>query len=840
MPEPAPKVPCVARRRGGAALLGLVAVVVLGVAVAAPVAAAPVTTVTDSFTRTVSGGWGAANAGGTWSVATASRFSVSGGTGNVSLTTDGVTQRATLPGAGAGVVNELTTTVSVSRLPTSGGLYVAIAGRRVSAGQYQAKIRFRPDGTIGVGLGRLTTGWAETHLVTERTVTGVRGVVGQFVRVRVQVTGTSPTTVRAKVWQATATEPSGWTVTATDSTAGWQVAGGIGLDSYLSRNSASLTARFDNIAGTVDPMTAVVPPPLPPPPPLPLPPPPEGRTLTAGSLPVGSAQYAPPEGAFYVSATDGDDAADGSLATPWRTLATAVATAPSGSTVVLRAGTYVESVLIPTGRRLTVQAYPGEEVWLDGSRLLTDWIPDGTAWRVDGWTPNFDHSPTYTPGAPDGTSSGWRFVDPAYPLAAWPEMVFVDGTALRQVSSRSAVTEGTFYVDSAGDRLYVGSDPTGHEVRATALRTGLTIRGAGSVVRGIGVRRYGTPVPEKGALLSYAADVTIENVVVSDNATQGMYVGGIGLGVRNTLSHVTSERNGMLGIESSYSDGLVLDAVRVVGNNTERFNQAPVSGGVKICSARTLTVTNSVFAANLGTGLWFDESVHGATVVGNDVLQNTGNGISYEISAQAVFADNLIAANRGTGLKINNASRIDVWNNTIVDNVGRPMWVVQDSRVASNTSLPGHDPRQPLPDPTVTWLLGPVTIGNNIVGGATTANCVLCGQDTALRRTPAQIGLTVNGNVWFRPSASAPTLLVTWPAGSTSTRTFTTLALFTAGTGQEVNGLEVTGSVVVDAAYRLTPEATTATAAVPLPLPDWLATLLSSAEVAPWLGARLP
>ena len=825
--------------RGRGVLLGLMTVTVLGIGLAAPVAAAPVTTVTDSFTRTVSGGWGTANAGGTWSVAAASRFSVSGGTGNVALTTDGVTQRATLPGAGTGVVNELATTVSVSRLPTSGGLYLAIAGRRVSAGQYQAKLRFRPDGSIGVGLGRLTTSWAETALVAERTVSGVRGVVGQFVRVRVQVTGTSPTTLRAKVWQATAAEPSAWTVTANDSTAGWQVAGGIGLDGYLSRSSASLTARFDNIAGTVDPMTAQLPPP-PLPPPLPLPPPPEGRTLTAGSLPVGSAQYAPPEGALYVSATDGNDDSDGTLLTPWRTLAKAVEAAPAGSTVVLRAGTYVESVLIPSGRTLTVQAYPGEAVWLDGSRPLTEWIPDGTAWRVDGWTPNFDHSPTYTPGAPDGTSSGWQFVNPAYPLAAWPEMVFVDGVGLRQVSSRSAVTDGTFYVDSAGDRLYIGSDPAGHEVRATALRTGLTIRAAGSVVRGIGVRRYGTPVPEKGALLSYAPDVTFENVVVSDNATQGMYVGGIGLGVRNTLSHVTSERNGMLGIESSYSDGLVLDAVRVVGNNTERFNQAPVSGGVKICSARTLTVINSVFAANLGTGLWFDESVHGATVVGNDVLQNTGNGIAYEISAQAVIADNLVAANGGTGLKINNASRMDIWNNTVVDNVGRPMWVVQDSRVASNTSLPGHDPRQPLPDPTVTWLLGPVTIGNNVVGGTTTANCILCAQDTALRRTPAQIGLTVDGDVWFRPSASAPTWLATWPAGSTSTRTFTTLAGFTAGTGQEVNGMEITGAVVVDAAYRLTPEALTATAAVPRPLPDWLATLTNSTGVAPWLGARLP
>jgi hypothetical protein len=545
-----------------------------------------------------------------------------------------------------------------------------------------------------------------------------------------------------------------------------------------------------------------------------------------------------PSGAYVVSPT-GDDAGAGSEMSPWRTLARAVAAAPSGATVVLRQGSYTESVTIPTGKRLTVQAHPGEEVWLDGSREVTAWVPDGDDWRLDGWTPEFDHSPTYTPGAPDGTAENWRFVNPAYPLAAWPEMVFVDGTGLRQVSSRSAVVPGTFYVDAPGDRLYLGTDPAGHAVRATALRTGLTIRGAGSVIRGIGVRRYGTPVPEKGALLSYGADVTIENVVVRDNATQGMYVGGIGLGVRNTLRQVTVEGNGLLGLESSYSDGLFVDGLRAVGNNVERFNVFPVSGGTKISRARGLTVRNSVFADNLGSGLWFDESSYDMSITGNDVLRNLGDGLTVEISAKALVADNLAVGNGANGMKINNTSSVDIWNNTVLDNVERQLWIVQDARLASNRSTPGHDPRQPFPDPTMTWLLGPVVVSNNVIGGVTRQVwCHLCFQDSQLYRTATAMGLRPNGNAYYRVSTSSPRYLVTWPVGLRDPRVYATVAAFRSATGFEQTGAEFSGAPIVDAGYRLVPSVVAQEAAIAQPMPAAVASALGATAGEERLGVR--
>jgi hypothetical protein len=64
---------------------------------------------------------------------------------------------------------------------------------------------------------------------------------------RVLVTGTSPTTVQAKVWPTGTTEPATWQAAATDSTAGLQAAGSVGVQAYLSGSAtATLVTRFDN------------------------------------------------------------------------------------------------------------------------------------------------------------------------------------------------------------------------------------------------------------------------------------------------------------------------------------------------------------------------------------------------------------------------------------------------------------------------------------------------------------------------------------------------------------------------------------------------------------------
>ncbi|CAA9321872.1 MAG: Chitinase [uncultured Frankineae bacterium] len=567
-------------------------------------------------------------------------------------------------------------------------------------------------------------------------------------------------------------------------------------------------------AGTTTGATAVVP---------------TGRA--AGAEPVGTTQYVAPSDARYV-APNGSDSAAGTATAPWRTVAKAVRAARDGATLVLRGGTYSESVTAPSGKRLTIQSAPGEAVWLDGSKVVTGWTADGGDWRLSGWTAEFDHSPTYTAGAPDSTEPGWSFVNARYPMAAHPEQVFVDGVAQQQVRTRDDVEPGTFFADRAGDRIYLGTDPRGKEVRSSTLQTALTMSGEGSVLRGVGVRRYATSVPLMGTVRVLADGAQLENVHVSDNATQGVFVRGRGVQLRN----VTSERNGLMGVLANHADDLVADSVRADHNNTEHFNGSPAAGGFKLTRLRGVRVTNSSTSHNEGSGLWFDESVYDTTVVGNDSVGNTRNGISFEISSKAVFADNLLADNGTTGLKINNAQSVSIWNNTITGNEGRPVWLVQDDRVAKDLSTPGHDPRQTLPDPTVTWVLGPITVKNNVItaGGS---NCLLCLQDSALLRSAETIGVTANGNAYHRPTASSPTWISTWSDGTSSPDVYTTVRSFRSAERQESTGTEFTGAPVLDSTWAPTEALLTAVPTTAQPLDATIAALTGEQAGERHLGA---
>ncbi len=200
----------------------------------------------DAFGRSAAGGWGSADLGGAWTIPTgASRYSVAGGVGRVSLTA-GAGTTANLGSVSATNV-ETRVAVSFDKAATGSGQYASVIGRSVGAsGSYQAKLRVLATGAVSLTLVKVSGG-TETTLSTT-TVPGMSYTAGDTLRVRFQVTGTSPTALRAKVWKSTASEPTGWTVTANDSTSGLQTAGSVGLYSYLSGSAtnAPLVVAYDD------------------------------------------------------------------------------------------------------------------------------------------------------------------------------------------------------------------------------------------------------------------------------------------------------------------------------------------------------------------------------------------------------------------------------------------------------------------------------------------------------------------------------------------------------------------------------------------------------------------
>jgi parallel beta-helix repeat protein len=847
--------------------------------------------VTDTMARTVDSGWGSADEGGDYEVSSKSATSVKPGAATLELGRPGTSTVAMLPGT-TGSDIESTLTVSVPTIPITGtGVYAAVM-LRASAPKnaYRARLRVLPGGGVRLSFSRVNAG-TETLFGGEAALPTVLPEGAQLV-MQTRVTGTDPVTLASKAWLVGAPVPDHWQHTAVDRSDQRVTAqGSLGVWTYLSRQGSPTSVivggfTVDSVPGeqatatpapvpgataspTASPTESATDDPTESPSTSPTPSATTSRTASpsasptssqgtgttdpgtpaqpgspstdgggnrksakAGSAPVGSTDYPVPAKAVVV-APDGDDSAAGTVSDPLRTVAQAIAKAPAGGTIVLRAGTYHESVTVPATKTLTIQSYPHEAVWFDGSTAVGDWKSDGGDWYHDGWTAQFDASPTYTAGAAVNSDTAFQFVDPKYPMAAHPDELWIGGALQRQVGSRGEVTPGAFYADYGAHRLYVGSNPGGQQVRATDLAEAITIRSGGSVLRGIGVRRYATSLPKMATVKVMGGNVTVENVTISDSATTGLSA----LANHATFNHVTTRDNGMLGIHANYADDLRMESVLSENNNVEHFKSAPVAGGIKVTRSRRVAIVNSRLQGNLGTGIWMDESVYDITLTGNDIVDNTHHGISLELSAKALVADNVITGNRDDGIRINDTANVQIWNNTLAGNT-RSINLVEDYRRAVNLSTPGHDPRQKLPDPTMTWLIGQAVVSNNIMTHVRIgAACLLCVEDYSHQRSAAQMQMSVDGNVYSRPDAGTPAWVAIWSRGSGNPATFTALGAFRSATGQETHGLGLDGGSSARTDGSLDASVQSQATAGARPLPDAVATALGRASGARHMGA---
>jgi len=132
---------------------------------------------------------------------------------------------------------DLTTGFSLGAAPTGGGAYLSTTVRGTAAGDYRVKVRVASTGVVTSQLVKAADG-KETALSDPAVVPGVTYAAGTRLLVRVQATGSSPTTLRARVWAQGITEPTSWLNTATDATAGLQTAGSVGYTAYTSSAAA--------------------------------------------------------------------------------------------------------------------------------------------------------------------------------------------------------------------------------------------------------------------------------------------------------------------------------------------------------------------------------------------------------------------------------------------------------------------------------------------------------------------------------------------------------------------------------------------------------------------------
>ena len=465
----------------------------------------------------------------------------------------------------------------------------------------------------------------------------------------------------------------------------------------------------------------------------------------SASFAVPDSSYAIPAGALFV-APDGAANAPGTQSRPLATLAQALAKAHPGGSIVLRGGTYAQPTLT-VRKKITIQAYPHETVWLSGSTPVTTWQREGAVWRHTGWTAR-----SCGAACPD------TLVDPAYPAAALPDQLFARGIPLGQVTSKAQVGPGTFYIDTQTRTLYVGSSPDDDSIEASTSGVALQFAptAGGSTVRGIGVTRYAPTGndAEPAAVVANADALTFERDTFAQNAGTALDISQPNAIVRSSIITASGQRGVWLhGAHHAIVDDTVIDQ-----NNTEHFRAASCTtscslGGLTATDSDSLQLTHNQVRDNVGAGLACSHGCTNAVITGNTIASNQGSGVYYGAGSGADITNNTVAGN-GHGLTVANADTVRITHNTL-------------SRNAAPVSLRGNSA---------------LVFQNNLLANNNGSASPLLDVQAPAQATAASTFRAFDHNAWYRASANTPATLVRWCAAD-GCSDFATIAAFTLATG---------------------------------------------------------
>lgn len=524
---------------------------------------------------------------------------------------------------------------------------------------------------------------------------------------------------------------------------------------------------------------------------------------------VPKTNYPIPATKVLYAAPNGVAASDGSDRTRPTTLSHAIEIAPAGGTIVLRGGEYRDVSGIKIERPLTLQNASGETVWIKGSDIVTGWQAEGGAWKV-AWDKKFTHAKD-------------EDVDKNNPIAAETDMVFVAGRSLSQVMSRAEIKAGNFWVDTASKVLWLGDDPTGKTVEATARLTALHGKGqevAGTVVRGLNFAHFADKPVEW-----MSSRATFENNIFAWNGARGLVLHGANHLVRGN----TFACNGLSGMSGLFANNLLFENNRVLFNNIEGFRKTWSAAGTKLIVSKDMTLRNNLYEGNNATALWFDISDLRTNVIGNTVRHNQGLGIFFELCHEGIIAFNVCVDN-GVGIMLADSSSARVWNNTLVDN-SKGIIVKDSPRVNDGKSEGWFDKAESL-KAGATWISTGNELKNNVfVGGRNDKTVFIEANAAGKDKTSSDMIAALNRNAYAR-SGSVPRVLLKWGSGAKPVDFESLDAFRVAQTGYETNAALLPASPFAANDYHLAPNHSLLSAGEVLP-----ADIKAAAEAA---GIKLP
>lgn len=387
----------------------------------------------------------------------------------------------------------------------------------------------------------------------------------------------------------------------------------------------------------------------------------------------------PADGAEYFVANEDAAAADtnpGTRDKPWKTINGNLSVIRPGDTVFVRKGTYREQMVLwreelsfegerypsfPSGtsysNMIRFIAYPGEDVVIKGSDVVTGWKRhEGNIWVHENWPCNSQQvicddmllqqiGGTMIALLHSGALLGEK---PDEKINRWPG---------RKGESLKDMTAGSFYYDLKTKSLYVwladNGDPNQHVMEASVrpfwFRTDVDYLH----FSGFRMRYSNTTIVRNWAAMGIGgSNCILENVDASyaDFAGLNLY------GNCNTVVNSKFNHNGCVGIGGKGWGQRILRC-ETSYNNYRYWDPYWHAGGMKIIpGAQSWVVSGHLATYNRSIGIWFDGDDSGVRIQDSVAHHNEFTGIVYEISERGVIINNICYENRGMGIHLSNSS----------------------------------------------------------------------------------------------------------------------------------------------------------------------------------------
>lgn len=354
--------------------------------------------------------------------------------------------------------------------------------------------------------------------------------------------------------------------------------------------------------------------------------------------------------------------------------------APTGSTFWFAAGTHREVTIQPKDGDVFIGA-PGAV--LNGSELVTSFTKSGSAWVIGGQTQEgvrnlTDHA---APGAQRG---------------GYPETVFFDDKPLKPVDALSKLTAGSFYFDYAADKIYLGSDPTGHKVETGQSAAAFNGTANNVTISNLTVEKYNTPAQFSAIDGGSGQGWTIQN-----NEIRLIYGVGANVGTNGKIIGNYVHDNGEMGLDGGGANIVVQGNELARNGSWSGIDMSWEGGGSKFTETTNLLVKDNYSHDNAGNGLWTDINNYKATYDGNLVVHNALGGISHEISYDAVIKNNVLIGNGynsigggtpgnpawlwGGQIQVHNSPNVEVFGNYVDStNAGNGISLIEEDRGSGN------------------------------------------------------------------------------------------------------------------------------------------------------------